>query len=247
MSSFYSISGAQKTAHSRFIDLCGVSFGALTVLDRADNDAGGSARWRCVCSCGQERVVAGTGLRAGRNKSCGCLSPRFLPVLPLTGRKTNQTRTYKIWVGMHSRCMPSKSEKTMRLYYLKGVRVCTRWHDFDLFLQDMGDAPSGHSIDRINGSYGYEPGNCRWATSKQQANNTDANHLVAFNGKSLNVTQWAEVTGIKANTILCRIRRGWALERVFQFSPALLHAEHKRQDKLDEMDLLARTIERLNP
>jgi predicted HicB family RNase H-like nuclease len=53
-------------------------------------------------------------------------------------------------------------------YGAKGVTVCERWHDFRNFLYDMGERPAGKSIDRIDGSRGYEPGNCRWATRSQQ-------------------------------------------------------------------------------
>lgn len=53
-------------------------------------------------------------------------------------------------------------------YGAKGVTVCERWHDFRNFLYDMGERPQGKTIDRIDGSKGYEPGNCRWATRAQQ-------------------------------------------------------------------------------
>jgi hypothetical protein len=77
----------------------------------------------------------------------------------------------------------------------------------------MGERPSGMTLDRMNGNLGYEPSNCRWATPKEQGNNTAANHLLEFRGKRQTISLWSDELGIKANTIVCRIRRGWSTER----------------------------------
>lgn len=71
-------------------DLTGLKFGRLTVIERAENDKRGGARWRCKCDCGNETVVAGGKLKRGLTKSCGCLnreksSERFFK--DLTGQK----------------------------------------------------------------------------------------------------------------------------------------------------------------
>lgn len=59
------------------------------------------------------------------------------------------------------------------LYGGAGIRVCDRWNaSFTAFLSDMGPKPTQkHTIDRIDSSKGYEPGNCRWATQKEQSAN----------------------------------------------------------------------------
>lgn len=190
-------------------NLLGVRFGKLIVLLRSENDKGGSTRWLCRCDCGQTRTVAGTGLRAGRNKSCGCASPRFTSARSLT-HGLSRTRTYRIWLGMLRRCQPGGRKP--HLYYDKGIRVCDRWQDFPAFVEDMGLSPAGLTIDRVDGNLGYQPGNCRWTTRKVQANNMSSNRIVVLGGRKLTLSQAAEASGIKANTLLYRLRRGWQIE-----------------------------------
>lgn len=199
-------------------NMTGKVFGKLLVVERMKNDNTGSAMWRCVCECGETRVVAGTGLRSGRNKSCGCSSPRFTSKRYLTHGMSG-SRTFKIWAGMHARCRPSTDKKLMRLYYERGIRVDERWNDFLNFVEDMGIAPDGLSIDRIDVNNGYIKENCRWATPKQQGNNTRANHLLTYNGITKTVSEWSEDVGIKANTIIYRVRRGWGIQRCFEKNP----------------------------
>jgi hypothetical protein len=78
-----------------------------------------------------------------------------------------KTPTYSSWKAMVARCSKPKGWSFAE-YGAKGVTVCERWKRFEHFLSDMGERPPGTSIDRIDGSKGYEPGNCRWATRSQQ-------------------------------------------------------------------------------
>jgi hypothetical protein len=82
----------------------------------------------------------------------------------------DSTPTYRSWEGMKRRCLSPKATN-YHLYGAKGVTVCERWLTFDNFLADMGVRPSGLTLDRIDGSKGYEPGNCRWATRLSQNQN----------------------------------------------------------------------------
>jgi hypothetical protein len=83
----------------------------------------------------------------------------------------HNTRTYISWKAMKARCL-NPNDTSYKSYGGRGIKVCERWMDFEKFLMDMGDRPAGMTLDRypdMNGN--YEPGNCRWATPKEQAGN----------------------------------------------------------------------------
>lgn len=121
-----------------------------------------------------------------------------------------KTRVYRIWSGMIHRC-----KHAIGNYGRMGISVCSRWMDFRNFLDDMGHPPSqSHSIDRINNSGDYEPGNCRWATRCQQARNTSTNTVLEYDGAAMTIAEWSEKTGLKPATICVRIYKlGWSISK----------------------------------
>ncbi|MFI5113494.1 MAG: hypothetical protein ACHP7J_00015 [Terriglobales bacterium] len=100
-------------------------------------------------------------------------------------------------------------------YSGSGVKVCERWLVFENFLADMGPRPSPqHSLDRFPNQNGdYEPGNCRWATIKEQNRNRKSNRPLTLNGETKLIIEWSELLGMSKNTIRARLERGWSVER----------------------------------
>jgi hypothetical protein len=104
---------------------------------------------------------------------------------PKINHGMTDTPTHRVWLGMIARCRrPTCAE--YHNYGGRGIQVCERWaSDFMNFLEDVGERPSRvHSIDRYpNNDGNYEPGNCRWATAKEQANNRRCNVMITLCGE----------------------------------------------------------------
>ena len=84
--------------------------------------------------------------------------------------RQRRSPTYRSWESMRDRCTRPGCH-TYKMYGGRGITVCERWNVFLNFLEDMGERPKGTTLDRIDGTKGYEPGNCRWATAATQGRN----------------------------------------------------------------------------
>lgn len=124
------------------------------------------------------------------------------------------SRTYKSWRRMLCRCR-AKTGPNYKNYVQKGITVCDRWKTFVNFLEDMGSAQDGVTIDRIDSSRGYKPGNCRWSTMTENVRNRTITKKAEFNGETKSVAEWAEIVGISYNTLRARLDRGWDVVRAF--------------------------------
>ena len=199
----------------KVIDLTGKRFGKLTVIKKHNQDKWGGWNWLCRCDCGNETVVSGGHLRGMKTKSCGCSrkeSKNF-------SHKMTGSRIYSIWQAMKSRCYYDKN-KRFKYYGGRGIKVCDEWKNSFISFYEWSmkngydeNAERGQcTIDRIDVNGNYEPNNCRWATIKQQANNTRRNHFIEYNGKTQTVSQWANELGVEPDSIFNRLQKGFTEE-----------------------------------
>lgn len=196
---------------SLFVDRTGRRYGRLLVVSFAGQTHDKKSKWNCVCDCGNKNVATGANLHRGTIVSCGCFA-REQSRLRCRTHGDSKVTEFKTWCGIKDRCTNPKANG-YHLYGGAGIKVCARWlNSYENFLADMGRKPSPrHSIDRIDGTKGYSPDNCRWATWEDQANNRSNNNRLVFNGITLTVSQWARKTGILKSTLRERLNRGWSI------------------------------------
>ena len=196
---------------SKLIDLTGMTFGQLTVIERAENTKDGKARWLCRCTCGNECVVRAKDLKRGQ-KSCGCEQGNVK-------HRMSRTKIYKKWQGMMDRCYNPKHKK-FGDYGGRGIKVCDRWHIFENFYEDVSKlehfGEKGYSLDRIENDGNYEPGNVRWATKKQQVENRRNTIKVIYEGVEMCLKDAAAKSGMKYETLRDRYKRGDRGDRLFR-------------------------------
>jgi hypothetical protein len=136
---------------------------------------------------------------------------------------------WNCWCDLKARCS-NTGRKDYQNYGGRGIRVCDRWlNSFEAFVEDMGVKPSPHhSIDRIDNHGHYEPGNCRWATRKEQGRNKRNMHMLEHNGVRRCVSEWAEETGLQKHTILFRLRTGWSVADALNTKVSVVPSRHVR-------------------
>ena len=206
-------------------DMTGQKFGYLTVLHREGSKitSGTSARatWKVRCDCGKELVLQGQSLRRQdrmKPKSCGCRHGETIQSHGMTG-----SRIWVIWRNMRSRCS-NPSDKDWVNYGGRGIKVCSEWDlSFEEFWKDMSEGYLDHlTLERINVNADYTKTNCKWATRKEQGNNTRRNVFIRTPDGLMTVAQAAEKYNIKPITLYKRVGKGWTGERLLKPTSTIL-------------------------
>lgn len=195
------------------VDLRGHRFGLLLVLERAPDELRFEKRvaWHCQCDCGRDKNVLAKSLLSGATKSCGCQIPQRTSER-MTKHGQHGTGAYKSWEAAKRRCY-NPNQPCFKNYGGRGIQMCDEWrNDFAAFLRDMGERPEGHTLDRVDPNGHYEPGNCRWASLTEQANNCRSNHLLTVNGETHTIAEWERLRGFRPGTLKRRILLGWTEE-----------------------------------
>lgn len=125
-------------------------------------------------------------------------------------------RTMKAaWAESRARC--ERPNHPQYCYYGgRGIKYCDRWKNFDLFLADMGPRPPQMTLERLDVNGGYCPENCVWASRKDQSRNQRDSLKLTYRGKTRPLMEWAEITGIKYETLKMRVRAGYSPEEVIE-------------------------------
>ena len=176
-------------------DISGQKFNKLKVIKRIGSDKNRQSLWECLCDCGNTTQVIGSYLKAGHTKSCGCLLHHALK----HGKSGNSS--YNSWRAMKARCLNPNSKGYER-YGGRGISVCDEWIDeFAAFDEYMGARPEGTTLERLDSNGNYEPGNCCWATPRDQMANRGVSYLVEYNGKVMMLEEAIRQSGRSHNYI----------------------------------------------
>lgn len=175
----------------KLVNIADQTFNQLYVVKLSDKKdrANNNPLWECVCTCGNTVYVTGANLRRGNNQSCGCLLQYNASLINKSHGMTG-TKEYRTWKNMLTRCYNLKAERYAD-YGGRGIQVL--YQSFKEFYADVGPCPgSSYSIERSNNNDHYKPGNCKWATNKEQQANKRVrrDNITGYTGVTKKGNKW---------------------------------------------------------
>lgn len=198
----------------------GTKFGRLTVRELIVDGDANHRKYLCDCDCGGTKITSEDNLKRGHCKSCGCLYKGHGGSKKKNIYLGSDSKLYNTWASMKDRCSNHKSNN-YKNYGMRGIKVCDEWkNDYSTFkqwaLENGYDEKGGKncSIERIDVNGNYCPENCKWATAKEQMNNTRRNTVIEYNGKQMTLAQWADYLGMNYSSFMSRWSRGWTMEKI---------------------------------
>lgn len=205
-------------------DFIGKKNNRLTVVGFIKPEGKGRAKLKCLCDCGKIKYCYPYQFSSGDVKSCGCLTGGKKGQHNWdNNRKTHglsKNPFYKKWNDMVRRCYYPQ-EPAYKYYGQLGISVCDEWRHspekFILWCENTYPKEGIYSLDRIDGTNGYSPDNCRWATRKEQSNNLKNNRFVTINGETRCVTDWCTTYGISPGAVYKKVKKGCSFENAIQY------------------------------
>lgn len=204
-------------------DISGQRFGRLVAIKKDhciwDKETRRSENyWLFKCDCGKEKVINKYSVLSGKTSSCGCLNIEKTKDRNLKhGLFKTEKRLYRCWQDMKNRCY-NKKRKKYKNYGERGIIVCDEWkNNFEAFFKwsKENNYSDDLTLDRIDVNGNYEPQNCRWATPKEQANNTRKNHKITLNGITKNLCEWLKIYNIYSGSYWRWRKKGFSNEQIF--------------------------------
>jgi hypothetical protein len=199
-----------RASKAATIATVGARFGRWTVTGEPVRGEHG-AMVMCQCECGTEKLVHRGNLVRGGTKQCSACGKKDSGTKRTKhgyNRRGKVAPEYFVWREMKSRCENSW-HRYFHNYGGRGISLCERWAAFEAFIEDMGERPSRvHTLERVDNDKGYSPENCKWATRREQAQNTRRNRMITIDGETLCLAEWARRSTVSWATIRSRLENG---------------------------------------